>query len=225
MPDRPADLRPYQLEPNYFRVAYQLAAQRMHSYLTALDQSNGNGEPDAGEVPAPQAGTREARAAARLLRAAKKTADGLIEDVKSVETAFDARARQRWWVRGRRLKPAERRLRQFLSRTVLPSAELLKAGIMVAEGDRYDAERIAGPIRARVHGAKQSYRTAYNLACYEVAMAVRRTARGGSSGVGRPVTYALDTDRLDGALKALREALSGVHGARISADGHEPTQR
>ena len=215
MPDRPIDKQPHLAEPNYYRLVYQVAAQRMHAYLTTVsDESSENGERDADPVHsidrATGAGTNEA---STLLKAAGIDADRLIKDANSMQAWFRKRAEQRWWVRGRRLRSGERRLEKFLSATVLPSTKLLKAGIMVVAGERSEAERLVQPIRDKVlQDADLSYRTAYNLACYEVAAAAPNKSGGEARGIVEQ--QELDTAHLDAALKALREALSGVHGRR-----------
>lgn len=216
MRDRPTDRHPHLAEPNYYRLVYQLAAQRMHAYLTTVGESGENGETNAGDISPVDGATGEAAIEApRFLMAARTGADRLIKEASSMQAWFRVRADEPWWVRGRRLKPGERRLKQFLSETVLPSAELLVAGLMVAEGKCADAERLAQPIRDKVQDANLSYRTAYNLACYEVAAAAPDESGGEAVGaVEHQVDAQLDHAHLDAALKALREALSGVHGPR-----------
>jgi hypothetical protein len=216
MPDRLTDMHPHLAEPNYYRLAYQLAAQRMHAYLTIVGESGEHGETKAGDI-SPIEGATEGSAieASRFLTDARTGATKLIKEASSMQAWFRARAERPWWVRGQRLKPGERRLEQFLSATVLPSAKLLRAGIMVAEGNRTGAECLAQPIRDKVQDANLSYRTAYNLACYEVAAAAPDESGGGTSGaVEHQVDAQLDPAHLDAALKALREALSGIHGRR-----------
>jgi hypothetical protein len=198
-------------EPNYYRLSYQLAAQRMHAYLDI--RANLGGESKASqESDKPAVQVIDAR---EFLLDAKATAAKLIAEARSMRSSIEHRAAQRTWVWEAGLGPREKRLEHFLSKTVEPSTELLLAGIVLEEGHSEEAEESVDSIRRLVNEAKLPYRTAYNLACYEVAAAEpAKSVRKRAGLVKPPDARKLNTARLDAALSALREALSGVHGRR-----------
>jgi hypothetical protein len=190
----------------------------MHLYLTLIDQSGENGVVAGRPVDLDM--SDKAVEGPVSPKAARDAAERLIRDADATLTWFRRRERQPLWRRGRRLQPGEKRLDQFLSETVLPSAKLLLAGIMLAQREPMEAERLAEPIRVAVLNAELSYRAAYNLACYEVAAAFPAE----SGGLEHPEREAgAQPDRVDvhlkSALTALREALSAVHGRRRSELG------
>lgn len=145
---------PYLAEPHYYRLGYQLAAQ----YANWLLEVN---------VPPEHAPTPDV--AERALEVAVQVAN----ESRAMIDWYEERDRDhRWWnPRGAQaLLPKEKRLLRFLVSTVEPSAELVRAGLLVAVfGDPEAAERHAAPVRQRAAEPDDlSYRALYNLACYEV---------------------------------------------------------
>ncbi|MDQ3381959.1 MAG: hypothetical protein M3546_16880 [Actinomycetota bacterium] len=144
----------YLAEAHYYRLGYQLAAQYAN-WLLSLD------------IPPEQRPSRND--AERALEVAAQVA----AEARLMIDWYDGRDRgHRWWkpFGTRALLSKEKRLRRFLVCTVEPSAELVRAGLLVAPfGDPEAAERHAAPIRDRAADPDDlSYRALYNLACYEV---------------------------------------------------------
>lgn len=157
----------YLTDANYHRLGYQLAAQLMHRetavrkresfFDTALDILYGERE---GLAPRGDAARRRAMEFAA--------------DAEAVVLRFrKQRETKRWLVLRGRLSPREERLEEFLCRTVLPCLTILIAA-STRETDPREAERQIAPLRRRAetgetvgHLEGVSYRTLYNLACYE----------------------------------------------------------
>jgi hypothetical protein len=171
----------YLLDPNYYRLGYQLAAQRLNSAIQRrtqtripiLSDERGDGvqasaiEP---ELAQSRAAEREiARYVRRELKLARE--DGLAlnarasEAIKSIE---NLRGPLSWVGLHPRPNAQQRRLRRFLVETVIPCSELVVAGAFAVSGRRGQAERHAAPVREMVKSSQTSYRAAYNLACYEL---------------------------------------------------------
>jgi hypothetical protein len=145
---------PYLQEPNYYRIAYQLAAQQMHDDLAPTMSTT----PDAAirtEVPS-----------------ARRVADELVYHADEVLDWLNRRSRSRW-VRlrlMRKLTPSQQRLQAFLDTTIAPGARLLLAGIDLEEGQLPNAEKNANVVRAR-DVYELSHRALYSLSCYEAQLA------------------------------------------------------
>jgi hypothetical protein len=149
-PERQPSAR-YLGDPNYYRLAYQLAAQYAN-WLLSLPLATKRG-PESGD----------------LLRSATEAAKRTAEDARRMLRWYEyKRSQRRWWQRKPKPLPArEERLQRFLAGTVEPSAELLLAGMLLfSEGDEA-AEQRAAPVREAADRGELTYRALYNLACYE----------------------------------------------------------
>jgi hypothetical protein len=108
----------------------------------------------------------------------------------------------RWWRprSPKKLLPKEARLLRFLTGTVEPSAELVRAELLFsALGDPVGGENHARPIRERAEqaGDDLSYRALYNLACYEASRS--RNTEAGDDAIGSAIRYlALSLRRVHG---------------------------
>jgi hypothetical protein len=175
MPSQPEDSAvtcAYLTMPDYYRLGYQLSAQRMHyvelkggprreKESNALDR-----DPEFDEVVG-------------HAHRAQKEAAALIGEIDAVlrwlETRDEAKPWQRrnpikpWQRRIRKLQPEERRLRKFLTCTVEPSLQLVIAASLRWDEDARGAERLVAAVSTKVkaRGEELSYRALYNLACYE----------------------------------------------------------
>jgi tetratricopeptide (TPR) repeat protein len=159
----PANGRRYAADPNYFRLTYQLAALQLNAALSA-DSIRVNG----------QLLTRE-----ELVKRSAATALNLVEDAERLLTRYRKKTAQRSWKRGFRkgqLDPREERLHRFLIETVKPSAWLVRAGALLAQDKTSEAERVVGDIREEAKRNPLSYRTYYNLACYDASRESRTDA-------------------------------------------------
>lgn len=204
MQTKPTDKREYLAEPNYYRLAYQLAAQRLHAHLTRASMPGEIGE----EIRLSGGDSKGMKADA--LAAAERGAKDVATEARSMLEWFAMREKKPWWrPRGRRLETGEKRLQQFLAETLLPGAVLLLAGIMAERGEHGAAEGLVRPFRARVVRADLSYRAAYNLACYEVTASASKCRAANTDLVDQEADA-----HFEYALLALREALSGTHGRR-----------
>lgn len=147
-------------DPNYYRLSYQLAAQYMSAALSPERHNN-----------------------AGLVQKALETAERLIVEAEQTSEDLATRKRSaRKWRPWRALDPAEDRLLRFLDRTIIPCAVLVIAGAFEFMGDPEEAEHHADPIRQRAARANLSYRTLYNLACYE------------ASRIGARMSFHIDVD-------------------------------
>lgn len=173
----PMKIRPYLAEANYYRLAYHLAAQRINA---VLDPKTDTGPPE--RRPA-------------LLREALRPAEEVASDSARVLAWFDRRV---LWLRAHGPdSDSSRRLYSFLSDTVVPCTELLRAGVLIELGSRDEAERLAGPVRDRDSYAL-THRTLYDLACYEAQL----------------FAHVRDAETADRAIDALRDALGRIHGSK-----------
>jgi hypothetical protein len=198
-------------EPNYYRLAYQLAAQKTHAYLAGAERTAGaSTEP----TNRPQSARDLLMSREQCLRDAQTSAEELTGEATDMLVLLSAREDSPWrYMTFRASGASEKRLKEFLSKMVLPSAELLLAGILVIRQEGTRAEELAQPIRGQLARADLSYRVAYNLACYEVAMAgLSLVENGHQVAILEPESLA-DMHMLL-ALFALREALSGAPGGR-----------
>ena len=181
--------RRYIDDPNYFRLGYQLAALQLNAVL-----AGGDVRLDGREVSRDE-----------LIEASAVSAERVSVDAGDLLEQYERQTarRFRWsrlWFRAK-LEPREERLQRFLLETVRPSAELVLAGALRERGDAVAADRIFESIRALASTGTLSYRSFYNLACYEASQ-------------GR--NYSLDEQRdsFAVALDDLRQALRRVHGRR-----------
>jgi len=186
----PTQTRPYLHEPNYYRLAYQLAAQQLNGAIAPWPREDNAVVPD-------------------LLGLTVEDALGpalsLIQNSMRLLSWYDEReAAYRWWRPwgARSLAPKERRLRRFVAETVEPCAELLAAGAYVLLGDLEQGELYAAGVRRLADQNAVSYRTFYNLACYDVALAVSPAGAEGAEQL------------LELGLRDLRAAVRRVHGRR-----------
>lgn len=188
--------RPYLADANYHRLGYQLAAQLMHREVA--QQKRRPIIEEAFEILY-SSRDRQAPRGDNPQREAKKFA----ADAMAVIDHYQRKRNQKTWlVLPGKLTPKEERLEEFLRRTVLPCLEIVIAASL-RPTDRAGAEAIVAPLRERakiVAGGEDhcryleaiSYRTLYNLACYET---------GGE-------------DSEKGALSYLAAALERAPGAR-----------
>jgi hypothetical protein len=158
------------LDPDYYRLRYQLAAQLMHRqektvgwephYATALDILYGE-----------RLQTEKGHAGAD----AESEAQELIEDARTTLCFFEQQERtKRWGLFPVKLTIKQQRLRQFLLRTVVPCLEIVIAASR-RRGERSGGEAELVPLRRAIEAQQEgpesrrtvSYRVLYNLACYE----------------------------------------------------------
>lgn len=172
----------YMTEPNYYRLAYQLASQKANWLVSARKQRGGTSV--GAEAPTP--------------RDVFDAVDDVVTTARGVLAVYSVEGSRRRW-RGllgpRRFSPSERRLLRFLETTIIPSSLLIAAGTYLLVGDVESGEDIAASIRAQAADGSLSYRSLYNLACYEA-------------------TASLNGDRVrfhgEAALAALRVSLRGA---------------
>jgi hypothetical protein len=135
---------PYLGEPNYYRMAYQLAVELV--------------EGSARGFKGPQAPDPEA------------IVERLIEDANLMLGWYKRReylGEGQFW---KRLEPPEERLRDFLTKTILPCLEILRANIGHGRFDETEAAKVEvrlQMLRRAAEDGRLSYRPLYNLACYE----------------------------------------------------------
>ncbi len=180
----------YLFDPNYYRLGYQLAAQRLNSAIQRLAQLRTPTLPEGhdDETQASGVGPQLARLRAEEREVARQKDDiarwrchrelELARDdgleltaraSETIESIANLPGRLSWIGLHARPNAQQRRLRRFLIETVVPCSELVVAGTFAALQSRGQAERHAGPIREQVKSGRASYRAAYNLACYELA--------------------------------------------------------
>lgn len=149
--------RSYRTDPNYYRLAYQLAAQQVNGAICRQQ----------GRSPS----TEQDRVAIRSrFEEGLRSAQDVASSTREVIDAYRERqAEYRWWRRRgpRKLNAREQRLLRFLARTVHPCAVLLAAGALLFLEEEERAEKLAEGIRAGGGRDDLSYRVYYNLACYE----------------------------------------------------------
>jgi hypothetical protein len=182
----------YLTDANYYRLAYQLAAQQINASLDTAGPSRQH--------------VRFEPAAEELLKDGLNSALRLQKQATVVLDWYDKRERtaKGWWPwDSRKLAPGEQRLQHFLSTTVQPCAVVLVAGALLYRGDIEPAESFVTALRSREDASNLSYRVYYNLACYDVARG-EALERGDTE---------LESDApFERALAALRRALAGAHG-------------
>lgn len=181
---------------NYYRLSYQLAAQQMHLYLSRLASLPAN----------PKVATSSPAGPGDPRLGALNVLKPMLWDATTMQRELAKREHPPWFVRlawWNRLTPSERRLEKFLSRTLVPSAKLLYKVIALSEGTPMtpiEYQRVVEPVRQSLATPARSYRTAYSLACFEVAVAVTERRDAGIA------------KHLELALAALREGLGRSNG-------------
>lgn len=179
-PDRPfrwaprrTDTRAYLLDLNYYRLAYQSAAQSLNLLAEKVNAETVSRVPAherSGEVS-----RLDAEASVRIAR--------LLSDADAVGVYFDAQAtthRRKLWRRRRSLTQYEKGLRAFLASTIEPCARLLDAGLHLLragslarpEFEMTIAQADAQIRKVSVTADELSYRVLYDLACVETQRAV-----------------------------------------------------
>ena len=154
-PPDPSKTR-YLRDPNYYRLAYQRAAQYANWLLSSSMLVTAGASSETQPNPNPE----------EVLAAASEAAS---EAGRALAWLDARKEKHRWWKpRPKKLSPKEERLRRFLESTVKPSAELVKAGVLIFLQRIEEAEAHGAPIRNAKTGSI-SYRALYNLACYETA--------------------------------------------------------
>jgi hypothetical protein len=207
--------QPYLRDANYYRLAYQLSAQRINR---AVGERWGEKADERFEE-----GLREEPASdrARLVSWIEEATAfaGEVQDVlawyQDLERAWRAdrwqRLRPARW--RRRLPPKDQRLRQFLDTTVEPCISLLVAGAHVYGGRIAPAEQAADRIREWAFRKELSYRVHYNLACLD-SMLVDASTRDRSDGPRLEAADGPDRDRLRSGIASLRRSFELTTGRR-----------
>jgi hypothetical protein len=96
----------------------------------------------------------------------------LIEDAKLMLSWYEQReyhGKGQFW---KRLEPREKSLQTFLSKTILPCLEILRAGLSASGLSKSEFAEAKARLRFWQNEAKRGrlpYRPLYNLACYEAA--------------------------------------------------------
>lgn len=168
LPPRDVRRAPHELllDPTYYRLTFQLAAQRANRIC---DEKG--------------VGRRSSDERGKALRDAAE----LAENVQRTLAWLDWVEMNSTWQWRRLLTPKERRLQRFLLATVRPSIELLTAGLQIYDNGAESADErvdrllrrrgsvavIYAPVTrwARVEVIPWSARALYSLACYECAHA------------------------------------------------------
>jgi hypothetical protein len=209
MPDvvtDPTAKRGYLADPNYYRLGYQLAAQIMHR--EEIGEKRGALFEKVSDI---MYGERKARESYRS--EAQSRAEEIAVDANAFLDWYDYRYRQtrRWGIFPRQPSKRKERLEQFLRRTVLPCLTIVIAASL-RRGHPAEAEAKIAPLRRRAEVTRAtadkeepiSYRSLYNLACYEA---------GAGNAAGR-----------EAALRYLAEALERAPGGRRQELGRWATK-
>jgi hypothetical protein len=175
----------WRIDPNYYRLSYHLAAQRVNWFAEAgvgalqnvpgefLEHGEDVLEQLAQEAPPGVVDLlgqiREAFEHIKRLERAIEGAKTLIAEANEAIELVEAGVRRRA-LPDRSPNPGEERLLRFLKRTVEPCAQVLLAGGEFFRGQREEAEARVTGLRARPE-SRFSYRVHYNLACYEATRA------------------------------------------------------
>jgi hypothetical protein len=145
-------------DPNYFRLAYQLAAMEVNAALDSKKRYS--------------IGGREA-APDELLSRGEADAHVVIDQADQLLRLYAAKKNHRRRVvrwKHDRLSSREERLERFLLRTLRPSAALVLAGALRFQGKTEEADGWAASVRAQSENGGLAYRAYYNLACYHAAI-------------------------------------------------------
>jgi hypothetical protein len=170
---RPLAERKYLADANYYRLGYQLVAQ-----LTHQQEANQTHEP-AVEKPLDILYGEWVRGKSDQIDVEDR-ANQLLEEAEAVLATYARRRETRKWVIFRNsLTAKEERLEQFLRRTVNPCLTIVLAASIRLRSPA-EAEAQIAPLRDRANlsggpGTEEanelSYRSLYNLACYEAGSA------------------------------------------------------
>lgn len=155
--------RRYLDEADYFRIGYQLSAQLLNA--------EGQSEEVAVVLEAPLS-HQGAAAAVPASTGARTVAEELSCEAGEV-LAWYALRQSRPWAFWRRLSKKEKRLQAFLSRTVKPCLELVRAASARCEGGGH-VDIYVDPLREDAAAGRLSYRALYNLACFEAGAGENR---------------------------------------------------
>jgi hypothetical protein len=197
-PEEPVDEKnglAYLGEPSYYRMAYQLAVELVEG------AERGFGAEPKRRLKVKRAkskfeGSVAPRAAEIIAR--------LIEDANLMLAWYEHReylGKGQFW---KRLNRPEKRLKAFLTDTILPCLEILRASFEADQFPNTDAAVIQLRLQMRQREARTgrlAYRPLYNLACYEA------TKGKPQQGVANGVEYLLD---------ALRKAPSSRKAALLA---------
>jgi hypothetical protein len=222
----------YYYDANYHRLNYQYAAQLLHRELA----------PDFGKSPA--AGPKRRRTFLGLasgsakvsgagqdslkadeellgqldLPSARRAADRARREAEEVCREFKDRRRRGKVTRWLRLSDGEKRLYEFLRRTVIPCLELVSAGAERQEKNDETAQDVVAPLlqKAKKGSEEISYRAIYNLACFEAGGT-------GSSQQAAAINYLRDAFRLVPGDR--RDELAGWAWRDPSLDSIRTTQK
>jgi hypothetical protein len=176
MPDKETKGRKYLTDANYFRLGYQLAAQLMHREKSGEKKGGLFESADAilyGDPKHPDPYRFDSR----------RQAERFLEEAENVLKGFrERRKKRRLLIFRPKLEVKEERLEHFLCRTVTPSLTILIAA-SIRPGNPAEAEAKVEPVRKRANLERDSnvekekavsYRTLYNLGCYEAGQAEDR---------------------------------------------------
>jgi hypothetical protein len=106
-----------------------------------------------------------------------QTAEDLAREARSMIATYGGRQTDaRWWQPWgpKRLTAGEKKLKQFLSRTLLPCLEILIGGALLYLRRFQEAEAHVAPLRDRAAENDLSFRVYYNLACYEAGRGAKQ---------------------------------------------------
>jgi tetratricopeptide (TPR) repeat protein len=146
--ENPTEGAPHLVDPDYYRIGYQLVAQRLNTLPT---HSKGKEKSSAGG------------GAVDALKLARKLREQSYEVRKWLWRRSQAPGWRLW---NSKLTPREQRLFDFLYCTVEPCLD-----IAIAAAKRHKGQRASGKSLEELHDRARegtlSYRALYNLACYE----------------------------------------------------------
>lgn len=141
------DATGYVADPNYFRLEYQLAALQLNEAIAENAQAD--------------------------FVASERSAERAVADAHAMLADYEHRTRARrrlfplhwppWRPISGTLPAADEHLRSFVATSVLPSAELVLAGALRAQGKEQRADAIVEDV---IRGKTLDSRVYYNLACY-----------------------------------------------------------
>jgi hypothetical protein len=197
-------------DPNYWRLSYQLAAQRLNAFLAlggnwaaeqmaqleeAIRQADSVPESIVVVMGDLRAQVEEAeRQRAAAARAASDLIAAAGDTIKRCAAAIERRGPS----------VGEQRLLRFLERTVRPCAEIVAAATELHSGELKKADARVERVRKSENSVPLGYRVNYNFACYE-------SDRAGQFPEDRKDDLVRD-EGLDRALVDLRRALRKAHG-------------
>jgi hypothetical protein len=186
----------YRDDPNYWRLSYQLAAQRLNSFVA----SGGTGAGENRDAQLAESGAR---------RLVDEAGEAIARCEQELE---DAGARKE--------DLSTRRLLRFMQRTVKPCAEIVLAATEVrGEARAAAADKRVADVRASGINVPLSYRVHYNFACYEADRAGPKPGGG-----ERPPAQEERAERaLDDLRAALRKSHGPARTELIARAGTDPS--